>query len=166
MTDGMVRNDAATWTPAVRFSEHAPPPQPSENPLKLAPGAAVAIRVTAVSGANVAEQTPGQEMAAGLETMVPGPVTSTASSTAECRKPDAEARESCSATSELRRLVTNPGKSRTILSTSFRSIASISCALIGGRRLSGSDGNRPIHPKVMMRMNSAASPSVLYTALN
>src|SRR3954463_9143916 len=57
LKEGTVWNDAATWTPAVRVSEHAPPPQPSEKPVKVAPDAAVAIRVTALFGANAAEQT-------------------------------------------------------------------------------------------------------------
>src|SRR3990172_6519897 len=58
----------AAWAPA-----HPPPLQP----LKVEPGAGVAVRITDVpsrKGADAAEQASSQRMAAGVETTVPCPV--------------------------------------------------------------------------------------------
>ena len=78
---GISANAAETDAGAVRRSEHDGPVHPPEKPANVEPTVAEAVKVTAVPGAKMAEHTPGQSMAAGVETTEPPPVTCSASST-------------------------------------------------------------------------------------
>src|SRR5436853_496337 len=76
---GIAENDANTAADVESRSEHAAPLHAPENPANVEPAAADAVNLSAVPGAKMAEHTPGQSMAPGVEKTRPPPPTWTAS---------------------------------------------------------------------------------------
>jgi hypothetical protein len=70
---------AVTLCSPLIVTEHDPPEQAPPHPVKLAPVAGVAVRVTAVPLLYCAEHVPGQLMPAGSLVTVPVPETETLS---------------------------------------------------------------------------------------